>query len=312
MSGVRYLEEPGRFMVAICGLKTSDLGDISAAISRISDFPARINLLKNLIKSTDDFFAFGKLCAKFGDKGVDVLDSLRRIAENTAEYGAEAAECALRALADVADESVVIDALKASDKLDECIEGLAIVAKSGLGPADIAAVFKNHANILSAAYTSEKLLLDVKVLGKIPGMDHLWKMLKTNNTNTKGFRYELEGGAWLRRSGNNVVELSTDVSVALQTGAKSVNTDIDVVVLLNNMRIYYQFKRSRDALRNGKKGLDNAKLWVSKAFKDLGAGATFDQIKYAVPPGVSIPPQISAFLNSLIPPIKVERIPHLE
>jgi len=88
---------------------------------------------------------------------------------------------------------------------------------------------------------------------------------------------------------NNVPKVSKRVS-------KNGRTDIDVVIRENGNLVYLQCKRSTDALRYGKQGLDNAMLWVQKAMKDL-ATQDYSRIKYVVPPGTRIPPRIETWFE---------------
>jgi hypothetical protein len=101
----------------------------------------------------------------------------------------------------------------------------------------------------------------VKGLGKaVNGL----KSTKRFEEATKGFRYEIEGAAQLQRSGSkHVDEMSEGVSVPWvkgDLGAKTGRTDIDVVVIEDNKRICYQFKRSAEALGS----LDDVRAWVKK------------------------------------------------
>lgn len=158
---------------------------------------------------------------------------------------------------------------------------------------------------------------DMEELADIPnlkGLEDAIAMLKTTNAQAKGFRYEIEGAAWLARNEVEVVELTKRVAVVIENGAQVVKTDIDVVIREGQDLIYYQFKRSPDALGYGKNGLEATKSWVAKAMKDLELEIPdYSRIKYALPEGVSIPPQIKKWFGTLGPPsIEIVRIPHLD
>ena len=168
----------------------------------------------------------------------------------------------------------------------------------------------NNARILSLHYTAENLLLDTEILGPIPGLSDLWRMLKTNSAQAKGFRYELEGAASINRGAMGddakVTELSKRISVSLHGG--KTKTDIDVVVKQGRDTVVYnQLKRSAKALGYGERGLEATKLWVAKALADLAKHKSH-KVVYVVPPGVKVPPRIEAWLKSV--QIDIVRIIH--
>ena len=102
--------------------------------------------------------------------------------------------------------------------------------------------------------------------------------------------------------------------MVIEEGAQVVKTDIDVVILEGGKNVYYQFKRSKEALGYGEKGLESTKAWVAKAMKDLSLEIPdYSRVRYAVPEGVSIPPQIKSWFDSLgEATIEIVQIPHLD
>jgi hypothetical protein len=155
-------------------------------------------------------------------------------------------------------------------------------------------------------FARDNLLQDLGELGDVKGLEELVLMLKTGNKQAKGFRYELEGAAWLMRRGDDVFELSKKVSVVVTDGADVVRTDIDVVVREGGQFIYYQFKRSKEALGT----LNETKAWVAKAQKALGVPAgNYSPVKYALPNGAS---DLTATVKSWFEKVGVETIsiPH--
>lgn len=143
---------------------------------------------------------------------------------------------------------------------------------------------------------------ELAAIPAIKGLDEAIAMLKTSTTQAKGFRYEIEGAAWLVRHDHVVEELTKRVSVFLDGATQVTKTDIDVVVKEGTTLIYYQFKRSVDALGYGEKGLKSTKAWVAKAMKDLDT-PDYSRIKYALPNGVSV---FGGVDNVVV------RIPHLD
>ena len=144
----------------------------------------------------------------------------------------------------------------------------------------------------------------------VQGLAEAVEMLKVANAQAKGFRYEVEGAAWLLRNGHDVVRLTKKVAVDLG------RTDIDVVVRDGAEIVYYQMKRSRNAFisgsRNVDEALDKAKAWVAKALADLPPGADYNNIRYATDASVTVPQKILDWFSCLNPSIIVERIPHLD
>jgi len=73
----------------------------------------------------------------------------------------------------------------------------------------------------------------------------------------------------------------------------------------------YQFKRSTQALGYGKRGLDGTQAWVKKAMKDLDT-EDYARIRYALPEGASVPPQITKWFEEVLEgAIEIVRIPHI-
>jgi len=98
----------------------------------------------------------------------------------------------------------------------------------------------------------------------------------------------------------------------IEKGAPEVKTDIDVLISEGQNLIYYQFKRSKEALGYGKNGLDATKAWVKKAMADLDT-EDYSRIKYALPEDVDLPPQIAEWFSDVLEhAIEVIRIPHLD
>jgi len=196
------------------------------------------------------------------------------------------------------------------------LDGLAKVANKGIAPFGLKRILDN-AHLYGSQYKRTNLLKDLGELADIPnlkGLEEAIAMLKASNAQAKGFRYEIEGAAWLARNEKQVVELTKRVAVVIEDGVQVVKTDIDVVIREGNNLIYYQFKRSKNALGYGVKGLETTKAWVAKAMKDLELEIPdYSRIKYALPEGVSLPPQIKKWFDSLgQPSIEIVRIPHID
>jgi NOL1/NOP2/fmu family ribosome biogenesis protein len=188
------------------------------------------------------------------------------------------------------------------------------VASKEIAPFTLTRVL-NNSHLYGSVYKRTNLLKDLGELADIPnlkGLEQAISMLKAANAQAKGFRYEIEGAAWLARNEKEVVELTKRVAVVVEEGAQVVKTDIDVIILEGGKRIYYQFKRSKEALGYGENGLEATKAWVKKAMADLGV-EDLCRVKYALPENVDLPPQIKNwFTNVLDDAIEIIRIPHLD
>ncbi len=237
---------------------------------------------------------------KLGDNAESFYQATRRA---VASHGEEAAKKFVQAFEGLGDEA--FDALKnaPAGELDDAFDGLAKVANKGIAPFSLKRILDNP-HLYGSAYKRTNLLKDLGELAEVPGMNLLVDALKS--ANNKGFRYELEGAAWLKRSGKIVERLTKQID----------GTDIDVVVLEGTNLIYYQFKRSNKAFYSGSKNtaeaLKLAQAWVAKAMRNLGEEATYAQIRYATDASVTVPRKILDWFNSLDPVIVVERIPHLD
>jgi hypothetical protein len=149
------------------------------------------------------------------------------------------------------------------------------------------------------------VLRDMGQLANITGLEHLAKVLKTNNVRALGFRYELEAAAYLSREGAVISEISKRIATS------SGKTDIDIIADLGQGPKYLQVKRSTDALRYGETGLKSAQSWVAKAQKDLGVPPTdFSKVAYVVPPNTKIPPKIDDYFDAKGIEV-IDYIPHL-
>ncbi|MCW0220623.1 MAG: hypothetical protein OJI67_20015 [Prosthecobacter sp.] len=257
-------------------------------------------LAKAAIRATD----------KLGAKAEAFYQGVKRA---SSAHGAETAKKFVQTFDGLSDEA--LDAIKnaPASELDEALDGLAKIASKGISPEAVKLAL-NNTHLFGSQYKRAHLLSDLGELAAMPaikGLDDAVAMLKTPTAQAKGFRYEVEGAAWLVRNDKEVVELTKRVSVVLETGANAVKTDIDVVVREGGSLVYYQFKRSSDAFRYGEAGLQGAQAWVKKALKDLGPDADYSKIKYAVPDEVGVPPRIQEWFNSLDPIIEVLRIPHM-
>lgn len=250
---------------------------------------------------------------KLGDNAESFYQATRRA---VAAHGEESAKKFVQAFEGLGDEA--FDALKnaPASELDDALDGLAKVANKGIAPFTLKRVLDNP-SLYGSAYKRTNLLKDLGELADIPnlkGLEEAIAMLKATNAQAKGFRYEIEGAAWLARNEKEVVELTKRVAVVIENGAQVVKTDIDVVIREGNNLIYYQFKRSKEALGYGENGLKATKAWVAKAMKDLELEIPdYSRIKYALPEGVTLPPQIKKWFDSLgQPSIEIVRIPHLD
>lgn len=107
--------------------------------------------------------------------------------------------------------------LKTSPKLTQGILGLAKAFRAGFEPELILKVLANCGDlrICNGAYTAGHLLDDIGEIAHVPGLEHLLKQAKGAGSGVLGFRFELEGAAFLKRTGANVVELSMRVATAV-------------------------------------------------------------------------------------------------
>lgn len=115
------------------------------------------------------------------------------------------------------------------------------------------------------------MLKDLGELADVPGLDDALKMLKIDHPNVKGFRYEIEGAASLRRGGENVSSITERISVIWndieEIGFEKLygkNTDIDVVTGTAGNFVFHQFKSTAGSMNSLKK----VKAWCEKARKE--------------------------------------------
>ncbi len=229
-------------------------------------------------------------------------------------HGEEAAKKFVQVFEGMGDEALYALKNAPAGELDEALDGLAKVANKAIAPFALRRILDNT-YLYGSHYKRTNLLKDLGELADIPnlkGFEEAIAMLKTANAQAKGFRYEIEGAAWLARNEKEVVELTKRVAVVIEEGAQLVKTDIDVIVLEGGKPIYYQLKRSKEALGYGEKGLESSKAWVKKAMADLEV-EDLSRVKYALPENVDLPPRIKNwFTNVLDDAIVIERIPHLD
>jgi hypothetical protein len=249
---------------------------------------------------------------KLGDNAESFYQATRRA---VASHGEEAAKKFVQAFEGLGDEA--FDALKnaPAGELDDALDGLAKVAKKGIAPFSLKRILDNP-HLYGTAYKRTNLLKDLGELADIPnlkGLDDAIAMLKATNSQAKGFRYEIEGAAWLVRNNHNVVELTRRVSVDWDRwllGSKTGKTDIDVIVEEGGELICYQFKRSAEAL----KSLEMNKAWVTKVLKEFKDEGNYSRIRYALPNGIDdLTPVIKEWFESVgILFGGVKAIPHLD
>lgn len=298
----------------------------NAAVRRGDFGQAEVNFLKKMVTDIpvsdafkvfvhDDALAKAAVnaAAKLGDNAESFYQGVRKA---VASHGEAAGKSFVQTFENLSDEAFAALKEASAAELDEALEGLAMVANKGITPFALSRVL-NNTHLYGTAYKRTNLLKDLGELADVPnlkGLESAISMLKTANVQAKGFRYEIEGAAWLARNEKEVVELTKRFSVVLEAGANAVKTDIDVVIKEGGKLVYYQFKRSTDALGYGKNGLEATESWVAKAMKDLELQIPdYSRIKYALPEGVTIPPQISKWFDALGPPsVEIVRIPHLD
>ena len=275
---------------------------VSAAETAFMKAIAQADDLAQVFKqviTTDELYE-GALRA-FDRFGPTFFEFVKETATNK-ELGIRSLRSAIAVLGDLPE--VAIASLKGSPKLFRGLIGLVKILKSGVDLQLIKRVLTNcgELRICNKLYTAGHLLDDIGELASVKGIEDLLKTLKIRNAQAAGFRYELEVAAFLKRAGTEVVELTKRVSTT--TG----KTDIDVVIREGGQLLLLQAKRSANAIRFGKDGLRSAKTWVAKALADLNT-ADFGRIRYLVPPGVKIPPQVSKWFGQA--GIRVDLIPHL-
>lgn len=78
----------------------------------------------------------------------------------------------------------------------------------------------------------------------------------------------------------------------------------------NGQTIYLQLKRSTEAVGYGARGLARTQAWVRKALADLGT-TDYQRVRYVLPGGVSLPPQVAKWFGSAGINIATMRVPHL-
>jgi hypothetical protein len=110
--------------------------------------------------------------------------------------------------------------------------------------------------------------------------------------------------------GKRVTELTKRVSVLWESffdwAAYGIKIDIDIVVMEGTTPIYYQLKRSADALAK----LDRLEAWVAKAAREAKHGIA--DLRLAIPPDVIVPPKVQKFLDALSPQMAVVRLNHVK
>ncbi|MCI2285255.1 hypothetical protein L3081_20070 [Colwellia sp. MSW7] len=272
----------------------------SAIVKQLSEGDYALGKVFNEVVTSDELY---KAAIRSGDKlGDDFLDVFTKIATDPS-LGKAPAEALILVLSKSSDD--VLKNIK--DSPVPLLESLTAIAKSSakVSPELMTKILGND-KIYSNAYKQGELLKDIGEIATVKGVEDLAKMLKTNNIRAKGFRYELESAAYLKREGVNVAELST------QTSSKKLgNTDIDIIADFGQGLTYVQVKKSTAALGYGAKNLNKTKLWIAKAQEALGAAPNdFSKILYVVPPGQNIPKQIREYLE--LKNIQVLKdIPHL-
>jgi hypothetical protein len=285
---------------------------------------AEVNFLKKMVTDApvsdafklfmhDEWLAKTAIHAteKLGDNAESFYQGVRRA---VAAHGEEAGKKFVQSFEGLGDEAFNAFKNVPAGELDDALDGLAKVANKGIAPILLKTGLDNT-YLYGSQYKRTNLLKDLGDLVDTPnlkGLEDAITMLKTNNAQAKGFRYEIEGAAWLARNGKEVVEFTKRVSVVMEAGADAVKTDIDVVVKEGGKLVYYQFKRSTKALGYGEDGLKATKAWIRKAMKDLET-EDFSRIKYALPAGVTLPPQIASFFSDVLEnAVEIVRVPHLD
>lgn len=247
-----------------------------------------------LIKSEDVWEAAARAQAKLGDA---FAQSMERA---LASFGEDVAKKMINVLGDLSDDAIA--GIRGHAKYDEAIDGLGKALRQGIDPQLMKRVLENE-NILGTTYRQADLLADLGKVDQIPGFDKLVNALKIETVQAKGFRYELEVAVALGGNGGGVQALGQAAQIPGFVPPRF--TDIDVLA----GGIAYQAKRSADAVGYGKKGLESARKWVAAVLPRVGNDPS--RVKYAIPDGVDVPPQVAEFLRNFKPsPIQVVRIAH--
>ncbi|MCF6209891.1 MAG: hypothetical protein L3J88_01060 [Gammaproteobacteria bacterium] len=247
-----------------------------------------------IVKSPETYEAAIRAADSLGDEFFDVV---KQIASDPS-LGFEGGEAVVKALAGVSDGALA-GIKNSSVPLSTSLTGLAQAGKQ-VSPELLTKVIGND-NLYSAGYKQGDLLKDMGELADVRGFDLLADALATGNKNGlksfpqgKGFRYELESAAYIKRNGGEVIEISKKLS----TSTGQIKTDIDIIANLGAGPVYVQVKRSTAALQYGKKGLERTQTWIKKAQKDMGVPLDdFSKILYVVPPNTRIPPLIEKFFR---------------
>ena len=266
-----------------------------ALVEAIKASDAMPQVYKAVIDSDELWEAAVKVGNKLGQEAFNT--NLQKIATT---LGKQTAANVTKVLSQLDD--AVLEALKASGKLDDALEGMAKVLKTGGKVEDMVTVLKNE-HIYSAAYKQADLLVDFKQVGGVPGIDRTLAALKQDQLQVQGIRYEVETAAFFSRQGKDVQFISKIIDEIGADGTRKTVTDIDVLA----DGILYQCKKSTSALQYGKRGLEGAEYWTTAALKEVGGDAS--KVKYMVPPGTRIPPQIQKYLDRVNVRI-LDTIPH--
>lgn len=173
--------------------------------------------------------------------------------------------------------------------MDEALDGLAKVANKGIAPFSLKRVLDNP-HLYGSVYKRTHLLKDLGEIAEVPGLESAIKMLKINHRNVKGFRYEIEGAASLKRGGETIHAITEKVNVIWDDIAEIIGsfganfgskTDIDVITELNGVFTYRQFKSTAAAMKSPK----NVQAWCEKARKARGNPVgNYEGLKFHLPP----------------------------
>jgi len=239
---------------------------------------------------------------------VDVLDIVRRISDDTANFGPDAAEKALRALSAVADEPVVVDALKVagtragSATSEAAMDGLATMAKIGVDPQKMVKILKRQ-DIVSDSYRLDNLLADTGELREVGG---LWKTLDdmANCTSQKGrgvprgISLEIQNAAAFKRAKKHVEHMRRNIPFAQEyspkpgsTRAWASRTDIDFKA--DGIRCDSKLNAKNIKTRN-------AINWIHAAAHEAGGPPDgYRKVKILVPNVGEVPNALKQQLNSI-------------
>ena len=234
---------------------------------------AAVGTAYSSIKHTDDLVnGTARGGSRFGSAANAYHQANKRAAAN---HGSKVAANLINVLGGIGEAALTTLKALPTSQLDEALDGLARVLSKGVNPQVMRRVLDNH-HVYGTAYTRVQLLKDLDILADVPGMPDIARMLQVNHPNVKGFRYEVEGAAYLSRTNleEPVTSLTQRVSVIwddleIDTFGEEMikkfgkKTDIDVITGNPPTHIFRQLKSTAGSM----KSLTKVKAWCEKARK---------------------------------------------